>query len=289
MNNIEFNSRIDTLETKEPLSNRAASEIIDIKGTEAFYNKNLDIITKYNPNNYGPQYNNEYKLSKTMSTFKEMQDQLTVIDDTKVAITRVDIATDIDKDFYEISKFLDFIHKCIRAKEKDGLGWTNLDEEDMEANNYLYKSKNKLMIEFYNKHKQNSGATYPTRMEIRFLRIFSKNLEFHVKKTMDLWKAMPNNLEIVEQEMIRRLKQKWIQENKINTELKFNEFVYAYRKYFYTRGILKSLYDESGLTREFRSWLTDYRKRKPMELYSKADLTNFSKSVIKSLKAYKNS
>ncbi len=287
MNNIEFKSRIDTLETREPLSNRANLEIKDLKGTETRYNKNFEVITKYNPNNFKYEYSNEYKLSKTIEDFNEMQEQLTVIDKNLVAIRRIDIATDISKNFDDISKFLDLTHKCIRAKEKDGKAWSNVDETDLNISNYLYKNRFKLEIEFYNKFKESNGkAHYPTRMELRFLRVSSKDFKLHINNAINLWKAMPGNLDDVEQQTINILKAKLVEDRQLNPGLKFSTFVYKYSKYIYTQNILKELYKETSLKRAFKSWLQDYKKKYCIEFYTKTDLINFSKNVIKSLKDY---
>lgn len=286
MNNIEFKSRIDTLETKEPLSNRANSEIKDIKGTESLCSKNFEVITKYNPNNADYEYSKDYNLSKTIISFNKMQDKLNVIDKNQVAFKRIDIATDISKDFDDISKFLDLSHKCIRANEKDGKAWSNVDETDLNTSNYLYRNRFKLEIEFYNKSKENAKANYPTRMEIRFLRISSKDLTFHINKAISLWNSMPSNLEQVEKLMSEILINRYLEEKNLNPKLKFSTFVYKYSKYIYTQNILKSIYSKTGLKRSFKSWLQDYRKTYSIEFYTKSDLTKFSKNVTNSLKDY---
>lgn len=287
MNNIQYKSRIDTLETREPLTNRENLEAKDLKGTETRYNKNMDIITKYNPNNTEYQYSKDYKLSKTITNFNNMQEQLTVIDKNHVAFRRIDIATDISKNFDDISKFLDLAHKCIRAKEKDGKAWSNVDEEDLNTSNYLYRNRFKLEIEFYNKKKEsNNKANYPTRLELRFLRISSKDFKLHINNAIALWKSMPLNLEQVEVQISEILIKKWLQEKSINPKLKFSTFVYKYSKYIYTQNILKSIYYQTGLKRAFKAWLQDYRKSYSIEFYTKADLTSFSKNIIKSLKDY---
>lgn len=285
MNNIEFRSRIDTLETREPKDNREAL-LFDLKGTESYLNKNMDIITKLNPNNFEYGYSKNYKLSETIKTIENMQMALTVIDADKVNMRRIDIATDLSLEFDSISKFLDLIHKSIRAKEKEGKAWSNLDEIDLNTSNYMYRNRFKLEIEFYNKHKENHKANYPTRMEIRFLRISSKDFKLHINNAIALWKAMPNNLADVEQQMIDILKSRWIEERSSNPGLTFSTFVYKYSNNIYTQNILKALYKETGLTRDFRYWLQDYKKKYNIDFYTKADLINFSKNVIKSLKDY---
>lgn len=285
MNNAEFKSRIDTLETREPQDNRKTL-IFDLKGTESYLNKNMDIVTKLNPNNFNFGYSKNYKLSETINTIEDMQTALTVIDTNKVNLRRVDISTDLSLEFDEISKFLDLVHKSIRAKEKNGKAWSNLDEADLNTSNYLYRNRFKMEVEFYNKFKENPNANYPTRMEIRFLRISSKDFKLHINNAIALWKAMSNNLEDVEKQMIEILKAKWIEERSINLGLTFSTFVYKYSNYIYTQNILKSLYKETGLTRNFRYWLQDFKKKFSIEFYTKADLIDFSKNVIKSLKDY---
>lgn len=287
MNNIQFKSRVDTLETRESLTNRSDLEIKDLKGTETRYNKHFEVITKYNPNNADYEYSKDYKLSKTIATFNKMQDNLTVTNKDQVAFRRIDIATDISKDFDDISKFLDLVHKCIRAKEKDGKAWSNVDEADLNTSNYLYRNRFKLEIEFYNKKKEsNNKANYPTRLELRFLRISSKDFKLHINNAIALWKSTPANLEQVEQQMSEILIDKWLQEKNLNQKLKFSTFVYKYSKYIYTQNILKAIYSQTELTRSFKSWLQDYRKTYSIEFYTKNNLTKFSKNVIKSLKDY---
>lgn len=287
MNNIQFKSRIDTLETKEPLTNRSNLETNDLRGTETRYDKNMNIITKYNPNKVDNEYSKDYKLSKTIKDLNTLQNQLTVIDREQVAIRRIDIATDISKDFDDISKFLDLTHKCIRTKELNGKAWSNVDETDLNTSNYLYRNRFKLEIEFYNKKKEsNNKANYPTRLELRFLRIYSKDFKLHINNAIDLWKSMPDNLEHVEKQMISILTEKWLQEKRINQKLKFSTFIYKYSKYIYTQNILKAIYSQTELTRSFKSWLQDYRKTYSIEFYTKNNLIKFSKNVVKSLKDY---
>lgn len=287
MNNIQFKSRIDTLETKEPLTNRSNLETNDLRGTETRYDKNMNIITKYNPNKVDNEYSKDYKLSKTIKDLNTLQNQLTVIDREQVAIRRIDIATDISKDFDDISKFLDLTHKCIRTKELNGKAWSNVDETDLNTSNYLYRNRFKLEIEFYNKKKErNNKANYPTRLELRFLRISSKDFKLHINNAIDLWKSMPDNLEHVEKQMISILTEKWLQEKRINQKLKFSTFIYKYSKYIYTQNILKAIYSQTELTRSFKSWLQDYRKTYSIEFYTKNNLIKFSKNVVKSLKDY---
>lgn len=285
MNNAEFKSRLDTLETKELQDNRKTL-IFDLKGTESYLNKNLEIITKLNPNNFNFEYSKDYKLSQTVKTLKEMQTALSVVNADKVNFKRIDIATDLSLNFDDISKFLDLTHKCIRAKEKEGKAWSNLDETDLNTSNYLYRNRFKMEVEFYNKLKENPNANYPTRMEIRFLRISSKDFKLHINNAITLWKAMPNNLKDVEQQAIKLLKTKWLEERALNNGLTFSTFVYKYSDYIYTQNILKALYKETGLKSDFRYWIKDYKKKFHIEFYTKTDLIEFSKNVIKSLKDY---
>lgn len=287
LNSISYNSRIDTLQTKEPISNRLDNTLIDIKGIEKRYDENNNIVTKYNPNNFGWKYSTDYKKSKTVETLEQMQTKLTIIDKNEVEYKRIDIATDISASFDENSKFLDLIHRCIRAKEKGGVAWRNISESDEKTSNYLYHNRFKLEIEFYDKEKESNGTSnYPTRMEIRFLRIFSKSFDLHINNSIDLWKAMPNNLDQVEAQVIDVLKAKWTEEKTLNKGLTFTEFVYKWESKMFTQRILKELYKFSGLNGSYKSWLQRYKNGHQIEFYTQNQLKTFSKNVIKSLKDY---
>lgn len=289
LDNIIYMSRIDTLETKEPYSNRI-DDINDIKGIEKHYDKNNNIITKYNPNNFSYQYSTDYNLTKTIDTLEEMTNVLTVIDPNKIEYRRIDIATDISKKFIDISKFLDLTHKCLRAKEKDGKAWHNISDNDLRTSNYLYRNKYKMEIEFYDKDKESNGkANYPTRMEVRFLRISSKDLKLHIDNTIKLWNSMPSNLQQVEKEMIEILKNKFIEDKQAKKIANFTEFVCKYQEYIYTQRILKELYIFSGLNGSYKPWLQKYRNNHNIEFYTISHLKTFSKNIIKSLKEYKKS
>ncbi|MCS6133267.1 hypothetical protein EXM65_17855 [Clostridium botulinum] len=286
LNSITYCSRIDTLETREPVSNRRDITICDIKGIHKNYIINDFVKTVYNPNNFNFGYNTEYKLSKTISTLDQMQTVMTVLELDNVEYKRVDIATDISVEFKDISKFLDLIHKCIRAKEKGGKAWDNTCEDTLNISNYRFINRS-LGIEFYDKLKESAGkALYPTRMEIRFLRISSKDFKFHVNNSINLWKAMSNNLDQVENEIVEILKNKWTEEKELSIGLTFTEFVYKWSDKIFTTTILKELYKFSGLKGSYKSWLQRYRSNHHIEFYSKNNLRIFSKNIIESLKDY---
>lgn len=285
INNIQFMSRIDTLQTSEPKENRP-NDIWDSKGLHS-YERNGNIITKYNPNNFEYNYSSDYTLSKTIDSLIRMQLCVGVIDEDNVLYKRVDIATDISINFSHLSKLLDLVHKCIRANEKDGLAWQNVDENDLEVSSYFHKTKGKLEIQFYDKHKESKGiANYPTRMEIRFLRIVSKDLRYHVNKAISLWDAVEANLEDVENTIIEVLKNKWLKEKKLNPNLSLTTFTYKWSDKIFTQRILKELYNFVGLSGSFKVWLQKYRKNHLIKFYTKTQLKNFSQYVTKSLKSY---
>lgn len=258
-----YYSRIDTLLIKNKEENFIELSDKHVKGTQSWRStQDASIIkTKYNPNNYRSEYSNEYKLSQTKANISAIHEILTVLDANLTNISRIDISTDIDRSFDEISKFIDLTHKCIRANDNRGASWCNLTEESLSDSNYLYRNRNKYEIEFYNKHKQSGGrAPMPTRMEIRFTRVSSKRLEFHIDKAIKLWREVPNNLAIIEARMIELLSDKWIEENQKHDKISFTTFVFSYSKYIYTLNILKQLYARSGLSNVCSSWLQDYRK-----------------------------
>ncbi|NFF82860.1 hypothetical protein FC764_16945 [Clostridium botulinum] len=287
LNSITYCSRIDTLETRENVNNREDITINHIKGIEECLDKKSNVKTKYNPNNFGIKYSNEYKLSETVNTLNQMQTVLTVIDTSKVEFKRIDIATDIDEKFDTISKFLDLAHKCIRAKKEGGNAWNNTSEQTLNITNYLFRKKFNIEIEFYNKELESKGVSkFPTRLELRFLRISSKDFKLHIKNAINLWYSMSLNLQLVEDKMIEMLKEKWVEEKKLNEGLAFTTFIYKWSDKIFTLRILKELYDFAELKGSYKSWLQEYRKKHVIEFYTSNQLKNFSKNIIKSLKMY---
>ena len=287
-NKTEFKSRIDTIQTKEPTTNRMEFDK-EVKGKEEVINKKGELITKWNPNNMCFNYSNEYKLSTTKQKMEELMELATVINYDDVKMNRIDIATDSTMDFVVNAKLIQLLHKCLVAKIKGGKVWLNIDDTDNKVSNVRFANRD-WNIEFYDKDKESEGnSLYNTRFEVRHLRIKSQDFIHHIDKTIDLWQGALNNLEVVDKIEVEKLKRIAEEERKECPSMKFTTFVDRHNGEIFTLEQLKELYKYWGLKGSFKAWLNDYRKTHILELVNKTQLNNVVKEVVKSLKSYKKS
>lgn len=283
---VAMKSRIDTIQTKEPISNRGAFDIY-VKGCEYDINKEGNVISVWNPNNIRDTYSQEYKLSLTKESLNKMFDMMTVINAENVKMNRVDICTDVDFNYVENIKLLDLLHRCLTVNFKGGKKWTNISDEDLKISNLRYSNRD-FNIEFYDKKKQTENThLYDTRLEVRALRVKSQELEHHVNRCIDLYSASIDNITKVNKIMSEMLIKSWEEEKREQPKLRFTTFVYKYSHYFYTNDILKIVYSHVGLKGSLRSWLNKFRNTYNIELYTKNDIEKLVKPIVKSLKEYK--
>ena len=283
---VIMKSRIDTIQTKEPIGNRGSFDVY-VKGCEYDINKDGNVISIWNPNNIRDTYSQEYKLSLTKESLNKMFDMVTVIDAGNVKMNRVDICTDVDFNYIENIKLLDLLHRCLTVNFKGGKKWTNISDEDLKISNLRYSNRD-FNIEFYDKKKQTENThLYDTRLEVRALRVKSQELEHHVNRCIDLYNASIENITKVNKIVGEMLIKTWEEEKRRQPKLRFTTFVYKYSHYFYTMDILKVVYNHVGLKQGVRSWLNKLRKTYNIELYTKNDIDKMVKLIVKSLKEYK--
>ena len=287
-NKAGFKSRIDTIQTKEPTTNRVEWDR-EVKGKEETLNKKGELITKWNPNNMLFEYSNEYKLSTTKKRLVELMELATVINYDDVKMNRIDIATDSTMDFVVNAKLIQLLHKCLVAKIKGGKVWLNIDDTDNKVSNVRFANRD-WNIEFYDKDKESEGnSLYNTRFEVRHLRVKAQEFEYHIEKTIQLWQAALNNLEVVDKIEVEKLKRIAEEERKECPSMKFTTFVDRHNDEIFTLEQLKQLYKYWGLKGSFNAWLQKYRNAHIMELINKKQLNEVIKEVVKSLKTYKKS
>lgn len=283
---VIMKSRIDTIQTKEPIGNRGSFDVY-VKGCEYDINKDGNVISIWNPNNIRDTYSQEYKLSLTKESLNKMFDMVTVIDAGNVKMNRVDICTDVDFNYIENIKLLDLLHRCLTVNFKGGKKWTNISDEDLKISNLRYSNRD-FNIEFYDKKKQTENThLYDTRLEVRALRVKSQELEHHVNRCIDLYNASIENITKVNKIVGEMLIKTWEEEKRRQPKLRFTTFVYKYSHYFYTMDILKVVYNHVGLKQGVRSWLNKFRNTYNIELYTKNDIDKMVKLIVKSLKEYK--
>lgn len=285
----EFKSRIDTIQTKEPVGNRIEFDV-DIKGmTDVGLNKKGELITRWNVNNMCFNYSNEYKLSVTKKKLEELMQLATVINIEDVKMNRIDICTDSTVNFINNAKMIQLLHKCLVAKIKNGKTWLNVDDTDNKVSNVRFANRD-WNIEFYDKDKESeSKSLYSTRFEVRHLRAKSQDFIHHIDKTIDLWKGATNNLEVVDKIEVEKLKRIADDERKECPNMKFTTYVDRHNGEIFTLEQLKELYKYWGLKGAFKTWLRDYKRTHIIELINKTQLNEVAKEVVKSLKAYKKS
>lgn len=288
-NKVEFKSRIDTIQTKEPVGNRIEFDI-DVKGmTDVGLNKKGELTTKWNPNNARFDYSNVYELSHTKGKLVELMELATVINIDDVKMNRVDICTDSTINFVENAKMIQLLHKCLVVRLKGGKLWVNIDDSDNNYSNFRFANRD-WNIEFYDKDKESeSKSLYSTRFEVRYLRAKSQDFIHHIDKTIDLWGGALNNLEVVDKIEVEKLKRIADDERRECPSMKFTTFVDRHNDEIFTIEQLRELYKYWGLKGAFKTWLRDYRKTHIMELINKTQLNEVIKEVVKSLKAYKKS
>lgn len=286
---VEFKSRIDTIQTKEPVGNRIEFDI-DVKGmTDVGLNKKGELTTKWNPNNARFDYSNVYELSHTKGKLVELMELATVINIDDVKMNRVDICTDSTINFVENAKMIQLLHKCLVVRLKGGKLWVNIDDSDNNYSNFRFANRD-WNIEFYDKDKESeSKSLYSTRFEVRYLRAKSQYFIHHIDKTIDLWGGALNNLEVVDKIEVEKLKRIADDERRECPSMKFTTFVDRHNDEIFTIEQLRELYKYWGLKGAFKTWLRDYRKTHIMELINKTQLNEVIKEVVKSLKAYKKS
>ena len=66
----------------------------------------------------------------------------------------------------------------------------------------------------------------------------------------------------------------------------FSEFVRKYNDYFYTLNILKMVYEGVDLKGGYSNWLRKFRKTNNIEFYTKTDIKEIQKAMLKSAKEY---
>ena len=282
-------SRIDTIQTKEDVSNRERIDL-EIKGVEEKFDvKTGKVTTKYNPNNALFNYSNEYSLTTTKKRLEELMQLATVINADNVELNRIDIATDSTINFSENAKMIYILHRCLVAKFKNGKEWTNYDTNDNKLCNVRFKNRD-INVEFYDKYKESCGKSlYSSRFEVRFIRVKCKDFIHHIDKSIEIWLGAVNNLEIVEKLETEKLLNSTEFEEVKRKEMAFSKFVNRNHMYIYTLNQLKELYKNSGLKGSFSNWHKDFKKSNKLELVNKTQLDTVVKEVVKSLKAYKKS
>lgn len=278
-------SSIDTIQTKEDKNNR--KERIDfVPGQSSKYTNEDKITTKWSPNHDCIKD----KLSITEMELNKMYELATVIDVESVRMNRIDINTDVDIQFEDVSKIIDFMFMCCT----EGMGsnrkeWTNKDTLKKEA---YWFSNQYFEVNFYDKEKEDTDKDreneYPTRLEVRFKKVKKQDKKYHVDKAISFYQGALERYSFAEKSRIKLLCDEWDRFVKENSKATLTHFVVKYEEHIYTRNILEGLYKHVGLKGSLSSWIKKFRQGYKLELTTENEIKELVKRITISLKRYKN-
>lgn len=284
-NKTKVISSIDTIQTKEDKSNRR-DNIDFVIGQSKKYTNDDKITTKWSPNH---DFIKE-KLSDTEKELEKMYESATVIDVKGVKMNRIDINTDVDISFEDVSKIIDFMFMCCtEGMDKQRKEWTNKDTLRKEA---YWFSNQYLEINFYNKEKEDEDKEkkneYPTRLEVRFKKVRKQDKKHHVEKAIDFYSGALERYSFAEASRIKLLCDEWDRFIEDNPKATLTHFVVKYEEHIYTRNILQALYKYVGLKGSFKAWVDKFKRGYKLDLITENEIKELVKRITISLKRYKN-
>lgn len=282
---------IDTISIKIEISNMTNTVIPD--SIRDFVTRESDDIEKgikkltLNIN----RKTGKYKAIKDLKEFKkvlgEIMKLMSVQDEKKVKLDRLDIAIDNDLDFNENFKFFLMLFDLYTFNYSKIDRWYTTNLDTLKKNTIIWDNSHYEVV-FYDKKEQSKGThEFNTRMEFRFKRLSKMDLEKQIDKLIDNLKDIEENIPLLEQDMANRLIKVWKSESKNGKIKTFSEFVRKYDDYFYTIDIMKLVHKETGLKGSCTSWVKEFRKKNNLVFYKKTNVTKIKNQMIKSIKTYK--
>lgn len=305
MNKKAIRAVIDTMELGVNVNTLNANKLLEREAVEdssllkAINPKNKDKIGMLDSKvNLIIKVHNIYKtdreqyitsLSEYKQTVKNILKNIDIeeVDQGKVTYDRVDIAIDIDINYYQNFKKLLYFFELITADKKDFYKWFTTNFKKLK-NNTIKLHTSSLDISFYDKEFESNGKSeYKTRLEFRFLRLKNNTIEQYLDKLIDLLKDIDHNISYIEEVMTNKLIELYFEELE-EDNIPFDEFVRQYKKFIYTNNILKALHKKFCNTK-YEYWIKNFRKKYKIDLISFAEINNFKKDCIRSIKQYKRS
>ena len=291
----QFKVLIDTLQISTDINNvvdytKINNDIFEYVERTGDNFDNAQMKIKLNPHTkYGEGTID--KLHKHNNAVNEMLMEIGIVEVDEVNMNRIDIAFDSsDYEYVRDFKLMLFTYELmtVRRGKKDSRWYTTNINTLMQNSIKLYGDK--FDLEIYDKKEESKGThPYNVRFEFRYKRLDRLNKtvddsDIYINKTMDRIKGMEGNLEHLEANMTDRLLT--LYEMKKDEVLSFSEFVRRYNEYFYTLNILKSVYKGVGLKGSYSEWLKKFRKTNTLEFYSKSDIKEVQRAMLRSAKAY---
>ncbi|WP_415341343.1 hypothetical protein, partial [Clostridium perfringens] len=126
-----------------------------------------------------------------------------------------------------------------------------------------------------------------TRIEFRWIRYTSLETDKMAKRVINKLKDIENNNVELEGKLINKLSARYEEEKKKKEIKTFTEFVRKYDKFFYTRNIIKGVYETTGYKGSFKEWLRKFKENQPnFRYYTLKDIKTYRNAIVKSVKAY---
>lgn len=204
-----------------------------------------------------------------------------------IDVNRMDISVDSNLNYADYKKFHLYLFELITYRESHNKKILCTSLESYEDNN-IYLNSRDLKLAIYDKGYESKGEhPYSTRIEFRWIRYTSLETDKMAKRVINKLKDIENNNTELEGKLINRLSARY-EEEKRKKEIKtFTEFVRKYDKFFYTRNIIKGVYETTGYKGSFKEWLRKFKENQPnFRYYTLKDIKTYRNAIVKSVKAY---
>lgn len=288
---VDLNTVVDTLQC-DILREKMENERILMDEHYAYIKPSTSqrVDDNYNRVKISPKHligyentNSRKNIDMAMSTIAE-RIGVTKMD---IDVNRMDISIDSNLNYEDYKKFHLYLFELITYKESHNKKILCTSLESYKDNN-IYLNSRDLKLSIYNKGFESKGEhPYSTRIEFRWIRYASLETDKMAKRVINRLKDIENNNAELESKLIDRLSKNY-EEEKAKGEIKtFTEYVRKYDKFFYTRNIIKGVYDSTGLKGNFNTWLKEFKIKQPsFRYYTLKDIKTYRNSMIKSVKAY---
>lgn len=204
-----------------------------------------------------------------------------------IDVNRMDISVDSNLNYADYKKFHLYLFELITYRESHNKKILCTSLESYEDNN-IYLNSRDLKLAIYDKGYESKGEhPYSTRIEFRWIRYTSLETDKMAKRVINKLKDIENNNTGLEGKLINRLSARY-EEEKRKKEIKtFTEFVRKYDKFFYTRNIIKGVYETTGYKGSFKEWLRKFKENQPnFRYYTLKDIKTYRNAIVKSVKTY---
>lgn len=287
---LKLNTVVDTVQLsalKEDITHYGyieADNVGYIKASENVRAKDNYSRLKMSPKHY-IGYDNTNSRTKLERATMDILDKIGVHKEN-IEVDRVDISIDSPLNYDDSFKLHLYLFELITFKEKNRgkIICTSLDNY---RDNNIYLNSRDLKLSIYNKALESEGLhKYDTRMEFRWCRYASLDTKKLAEKTLSKLKDIEANDDELTARMVYKLSERYTEEMAIGKVRNFTEFVRKYDKFFYSREILKGVYEKSSLKGSFTGWFKYFKEANSFDYYSLKDIKTYRDLMVKSIKSY---